>query len=140
MNISSIKSFINRLINSKQDTPLALNDSDCAKQDYAIFNEKLSVIVANPNINTDMKRYANRLVKIYLPAILSSYNASKDNSDEMAQRLNRTVDDVKTEIFYYIESCLTDIECGAVFKDNLADIFLTSMVEFEQRLESRQAC
>lgn len=133
MNISSIKSFINRLINSKQDTPLVLDD-------YAIFNEKLSVIAANPDINADMKKYANRLVNIYLPAILSSYNASKDNSDELAHRLNRTVDDVKIEIFSYIEGCLTDIECGAIFDDNLSDIFLTSMVEFEQRLESRQAC
>jgi hypothetical protein len=140
MKISSIKSFINRLINSKQDTPLVLNDSACSEQDYAAFNDKLRDITANPDIDTDMKIYADRLVKIYLPAILSSYNASKDNSDEIAQRLNRTVDNVKNEIFSYIEGCLTDIECGAIFKDNLADIFLTSMVEFEQRLESRQAC
>ena len=136
MSMNFIKGVLNKLINFKQNTPSVSNNYT---DDLADFHNKLIIINGSADIDDNMKRYANKLIHIYLPAVLSSYEACKDNSEEMSSRLNRTADDIKSEIMASIDSCLSDIEFGASFADNLPDTFLISMVDFEQKLESRQS-
>lgn len=139
MNYTKIKKLISKLVSNsiaKRD-----NSPDAISVPPVItsIHETLARINAMPTIDDAMKVYASRLVDVYLSATAGNYSACIGAAEEVAQRLGRSVESINTEIASQVEACLIDIEHGAVFKDNLSEAFLSCLLDFEQRLESRAA-
>ena len=94
-------------------------------------------ISASDDVSSSMKGYAHRLVHNYLPAIQHAYDACAATPNDKVLRLNKSVDSIRLEAVEQIDSCLIDIEHGAIYKDNLGDVFLNTMIVFEAQLEAR---
>lgn len=136
MNYGHIKSFITKIFSGK--SPAKDTHSVSAKSSMiASIHESLGRINQSDTIDDSMKLYSNRLVHIYLKAIMVNYDSCVGESEDTALRLGRDIDTIHNEIIGYIEACLIDIEYGAVFKDDLSDIFLSCLLGFEQKIESR---
>lgn len=101
------------------------------------IHEVLNHINEDATIDCAMKEYANKLVHIYLTAIMGNYYSCVGAADETASRLGRGIDTINDDILIHVEACLIDIKHGAVFKDNLSDVFLSCLLSFEQKIESR---
>lgn len=112
--------------NAIEDDPTVLN----IMQTY----DRVSI---SDDVSSPMKDYAHRLVHNYLPAIERAYEACTATPNNKVSRLNKSVDDIRLEVLEQIDSCLIDIEYGAIYKDNLGDVFLNTMIVFEAQLEAR---
>lgn len=100
----------------------------------------LTRILASESVTPEMKEYADRIVNIYMPAIDASYKACAGVYNVTEARAGKSVEDVNAEIVGHIEECLIDIEHGAVFKDNLSNAFFLCLLDFENKIESREVC
>lgn len=139
MNYSHIKTFFSKLFSSgtiAKEEPL-----DGAETPLIVFSihEVLTRINEASTVDCVMKEYANKLVHTYLTATMGNYYSCVGAADETASRLGRDIEAINNDILIHIEACLIDIEHGAVFKDNLSDVFLSCLLNFEQKLESRIA-
>lgn len=137
MNYNNIKELIGRFIRVTPISPSVPLDVPYEPEIVSSIHNALKRINDSTTVDTAMKEYANRLVGVYLVSITGNYHGCLGRSDETANRLGRTIADINNEILSHIEGCLVDIEHGAVFKDNLSDVFLSCMIAFEQKLESR---
>lgn len=139
MNYSKIKTFISNLLSGSLPIEDSQPNIDPEPPIVTSIRNVLGRINAGSTVDSAMKEYANRLVHVYLNSITGNYYGCVGAADDTAARLGRSIEDIRDEIMSHIEACLIDIEHGAVFKDNLSDVFLTCMLDFEQQLESRTA-
>lgn len=131
MSYDAFISFLANLFNVSDNEPPAI------KAIIRSIKDTAKRINKNDGISNEMQVYAHRLVNVYLPAVNAIHKACTGMTDAKAARLDKAVNDTREESLLQIESCLIDIEHGAVFRDNLGDIFFNCQLNFEQVLEAR---
>lgn len=136
MNYRHIKSLIAKFLSGNNASKSVQSISEKLPIVTSIHNV-LERINQSDTIDASMKLYSNRLVHIYLKAVIVNYDSCVGEAEDMALRLGRDIDTIYNEIMGHIEVCLIDIEHGAIFKDNLSDVFLSCLMGFEQKIEAR---
>lgn len=137
MNYNTVKKLVNNIFGSVLggiDRSAEVDDIDPT---VAKITQAYDRISESSTVTPTMKDYARRLTYYYLPAVECNYQALTATKNTKVTRLNRSVESIREESLECIHSCLLDIEHGAVFKDNLGDVFLNVLIVFEQQLEAR---
>lgn len=137
MNYNAIKNLFSTLVGgvlNKYEPTAGLPEIDPVVLSITKTYHRIAV---SSTVSAPMKDYAHRLVYSYLPAIECNYHACIATHNDKVLRLNRSVESIRDETLEYIDACLLDIEHGAVFKDNLGDVFLNTLITFETQIEAR---
>lgn len=139
MNYSVIKNLISKFVGGITNTSHDESLSPEKPVDHLVLKitDTYDRIEQSDTVAPAMKDYAFRLIYAYLPAIECSHHALTANPNDKILRLNKSVDGMRNDSLEQIEACLIDIEHGAVFKDNLGDVFLNALLDFEAKLEGR---